>query len=159
MAKVTFLLAFSLVVFLSIQMVLGDDVQSPNAFSGLSLDELSAVAESIAKATGDALEDAMESSPSWADWAKGKFDGLGLNDWLSSLTSPAPGLAPSAAPVSAPVSARKIAPHHAPRSSPASAPGSALDLAPESADLAPELAMGSASELDYTSADAPAPAA
>ncbi|GLT40106.1 hypothetical protein SLA2020_142630 [Shorea laevis] len=157
MAKVTFLLAFSLVVFLSIQTVLGDDVESPNAFSELSLDELSAIAESIAKATGDALEDAMESSPSWADWAKGKFDGLGLNDWLSSLTSPAPGLAPSAAPVSAPVSARKIAPHYAPRSSPASAPGSALDLAPESADLPPELAA--IESPDSTSLDAPVPAA
>ncbi|GKV04865.1 hypothetical protein SLEP1_g16963 [Rubroshorea leprosula] len=152
MGKVTFLLAFSLVVFLSIQTVWGNvvDGEKPDLPSGLSLDELSATGENFARSAGDALEGVMESSPSWTDWAKEKFDGLGFNDWLSSLTSPAPGLAPLAAPVSAPVSARKIAPHYAPGPSPTSVTGLASDLVPESAGLASNLAM------EPAAADAPA---
>ncbi|GKV29924.1 hypothetical protein SLEP1_g38797 [Rubroshorea leprosula] len=174
MAKLASILAFSLVLFLSIWTVLGDDdsegQSSDDQLAGLSLDQLSAAAtafgveqaaNSLTGSADDDEEDAKDAPPSWTDWARGKLEGLdtlGLKDLLSSsppspVSGPAPSVTPASEPspdqiAAEPTSGPSPAPSHnfEPDSAYESTPNSAPGAAPVPAPgLAPGPAPGLAS--------------
>ncbi|KAB2619605.1 hypothetical protein D8674_015474 [Pyrus ussuriensis x Pyrus communis] len=69
MAKIAFVLIFSLVLLISIHAVLGDDNFMETA---------KGAAESMSESASDAFKEAKETTSTWGDWFKDKFHDVGL---------------------------------------------------------------------------------